>query len=72
MPTVKKTNTIPREIYKSDFQGVGVEDQGKVEFNEGNNFTAEVNDAAAQYLVEHDDFELVEQRASRTSKGDKQ
>lgn len=64
MPTVKKTNTIPRKILKSDFQKVEVEDQEAVEFNPENDFTAEVNEAAAKYLVDHDAFELIEEAKS--------
>lgn len=40
-----------RTISAADFRSVGVEDQERVSWDETNDFTAEVSDAAAEYLV---------------------
>lgn len=64
-----------REIGAADFKNVGVEDQGLIRVaganlhNNRKNLPreVEVSDAAAAYLVEHEDFELVEDARSTTS-----
>lgn len=48
-----------RRILKSHFQGAGVENQDAVQFNSQNNFTAQVSQEAATWLVENDAFEAV-------------
>lgn len=40
-----------RIITAADFKSVDVEDQGKVTWDASNGFTAEVSDAAAEYLL---------------------
>lgn len=69
--TVKYTGTSDvREIYKKDFDSVGVTDQELVRWEQENDFTAEVSDAAAEYLTTKEpDFEIVSTPRS-TSGGD--
>lgn len=55
MKTLKYTGEVDeREIDANAWKSVNVEDQGMVRWNQDNNFTAEVNDAAAQYLLDND------------------
>jgi len=43
-----------RSITESDWKSLGIEDQGKVVWDKSNKFTAEVSDAAAEWLVQDD------------------
>lgn len=60
-----------REIYKKDFDSVGVTDQDLVRFERSNGFTAEVSEKAAKYLVDNEsNFELVGSAKSSSSGDD--
>ena len=51
-----------RRISASDFTSVGFADQGKVEWNPGNDHTAEVSDEAGQWLTDNEpgEWEVVD------------
>lgn len=84
MQTVRYTGTAGvREISSNDFKSVGVEDQNLIRVRGANlmdeqlrreiDDTVEVSEAAAKYLIENEDFELVEKTpsSSQTAKSEK-
>lgn len=64
MPKVQFTNTNVdvRKIMKSDWKSVGVDDQDAVTWDQSNGWTAEVSQAAADYLTggRESDFKIAD------------
>lgn len=68
MAKVKYTGSADkRSISSADFKKVGVKDQDKAIWDESNDFTTEVSEAASEYLVATRDFEA-QKSSTRASK----
>lgn len=65
-------NSHVRKLSKADLVRHGVEDQGHVEWNESNDWTAEVSDSAGQKLLELDsEFQEVKETDEDSSESNR-